>query len=80
MHGLEPARPRQACSYSPSRAIPMGAQVMVPLWCLPLEQLQAFDSKGLSGHFSSLQKVCVNMGIKKTLVPGAVLRLRMALR
>ena len=65
LHGREPTRLRQACSCSPSRAIPAGAQVMVSLWSLPLEQLQAFDFRGLSGHFSSLQKVRVNTVIKK---------------
>lgn len=82
LHGPEPTRPRQACSCSPSRAIPAGAQVMVALWSLPLGQLQAFDFKGLSGRFSSLQKVHVNTAIKKkkNMVPGAVLRLKMALR
>lgn len=38
---------------------------MVSLWSLPLEQLQAFDRRGLSEHFSSLQKVHVNTVIKK---------------
>lgn len=65
LHGPEPTRLRQACSCSPSRAIPAGAQVMVSFWSLPLEQLQAFDFRGLSGHFSSLQKVHVNTVIKK---------------
>lgn len=54
---------------------------MVSLWSLPLEQLQAFDCRGLLEHFSSLQKVHVNTVIKKKkTVSGAVLRLKMALR
>lgn len=72
-------RPCQACSCSPSWAIPTAAQVILSLCSLPLGRLQAFDSRGLSGHFSSSVKMRVNTAIKKR-GSRAVLRLKMALR
>lgn len=49
---------------------PAGAQVMGSLWSLPRGHLRAFDFRGLSGHFSSLQKVHVNTAIKKKSFQG----------
>lgn len=54
--GPEPTRPCQACSCSPSRAIPTAAQVILSLCSPPLGRLQAFDSRGLSGHFGSSRR------------------------
>lgn len=56
MHGREPTRPRQACSCSPSRAIPAGAQVMAALWSLPSGQLQPLISEACQGTLAASRK------------------------
>lgn len=48
------------------------AQVMGSLWSLPRGHLRAFDFGGLSGRFSSLQRVRVNTAIKKHHSRGCV--------